>query len=74
MLIFCDDVCFLIIFGREIELFFGFFWKIFFFFEFILKEFEKKIGKYEKVIVESVLKKIIIKLFKKVLKEIRIIN
>ena len=69
-----DDVCFLTIFGRETELPFGSPRKTPSFFEPILKELEKKIGKYEKVTAESVLKKIIIKLFKKVSKETRTTN
>lgn len=56
----------------EVEFFFGFFWKCFFFFEFIFKEFEKKIGKFKKkyFIILKVLKGKI-KLFWRVLKEIK---
>nr|UZA66696.1 hypothetical chloroplast RF19 [Decalobanthus boisianus] len=69
-----DDVCFLTVFGRETELPFGSPRKIPSFFEPVLKELEKKIGKYEKVTAESVLKIIKIKLFKKVSKETRTTN
>nr|AGW98859.1 hypothetical chloroplast RF19 [Operculina macrocarpa] len=69
-----DDICFLTIFGRETELPFGSPRKTPSFFEPILKELEKKIRKYEKVTVGSVLKRIKIKFFQKVSKETRTTN
>nr|BDR61542.1 hypothetical protein RF1 [Calystegia soldanella] len=69
-----DDVCFLTVFGRETELPFGSPRKIPSFFEPILKELEKTIGKYERVTAESVFKIIKKKLFKKVSKETRTTN